>query len=65
MWKNSRRWYLGFDNRKWAKNPVPLNSNEQSIFNGSAAVDNKIIPNLKQLRIPTHTTIYWYNFFRK
>jgi peptidoglycan/xylan/chitin deacetylase (PgdA/CDA1 family)/3D (Asp-Asp-Asp) domain-containing protein len=56
--KTVEGWYLGFDNGKWAKNLVPLNSNEQPLFNGSAAVDNTVIPNLKQLRIPTLISPY-------
>jgi peptidoglycan/xylan/chitin deacetylase (PgdA/CDA1 family)/3D (Asp-Asp-Asp) domain-containing protein len=56
--KTIEGWYLGFDNGKWAKNLVPLNSNEKPLFYGSAAVDNKVIPNLKQLRIPTLISPY-------
>ena len=50
--------YIGFHDGKWFQSPNPLNSNGQPLIKGSAAVDNKIIPNLKQLTISTLVVPY-------
>jgi 3D (Asp-Asp-Asp) domain-containing protein len=50
--------YIGFHDGKWSQSPHPLNSNGQPLIKGSAAVDNRIIPNLKQLTIPTLVAPY-------
>ena len=50
--------YIGFHDGKWFQSPHPLNSNGQPLIKGSAAVDNKIIPNLKQLTISTLVVPY-------
>jgi 3D (Asp-Asp-Asp) domain-containing protein len=50
--------YIGFHDGKWHQSPNPLNSNGHQLIKGSAAVDNRIISNLKQLTIPTLVAPY-------